>query len=143
MFVLSPGYWVIKLGNYYHDSTHAHYGADRSERAWGNFTWLLDHAFRKTTLTDAANAELIDNDAMGRMTIKAHLDSSGYDKSTYIKSDPDQPGDGTVPEVSGADSASKAKFSSKMTGYNHQGSYSNKWVKDVTTYSVARIARDA
>ena len=89
------------------------------------------------------NAELIDNDAMGKMTIKAHLESSGYGRSDYIKSDQDQSGDGTVPEVSGADSASKAKFSSKMTGYNHQGSYSNKWVKDVTTYSVARIAKDA
>ena len=31
-------------------------------------------------------------------------------------------------------------FATKMTGYDHQGSYSNKLVKDVTTYSVARIA---
>lgn len=81
--------------------------------------------------------------SMGMLAINAHLESTGYDKSTYIQSAPDQPGDGTVPEASGADSASKAKFSSKMTGYDHQGSYSNKWVKDVTTYSVARIARDA
>ena len=132
-----------KLGDYYHDITHAHYGVDRNHRAWGNFTWILKYAFRKTTLTDAENAELIDNDAMGKMTIKAHLESSGYGRSDYIKSDQDQSGDGTVPEVSGADSASKAKFSTKMTGYDHQGSYSNKSVKDVTTYSVARIAKDA
>ena len=131
-----------KLGHYYHDITHAHYGVDRNHRAWCNFTWILQYAFRKTTLTDAANAELIDDDAMGKMTIKAHFESYGYNKSEYIKSDTDQPGDGTVPEISGADSASKAKFSSKMTGFSHQDSYSIKSVKDVTTYSVARIARD-
>jgi len=45
-----------------------------------------------------------------------------------------------VPECSGADSAKTAKFATKMKGYDHQGSYEKKSVKDVTTYSVIRIA---
>lgn len=128
-----------KLGHYYHDITHAHYGADNENRAWTNFSWNLDKGFRKQEVTtDAPIAELVANDALGKINIKSH-----FLYSDYKMSNPDLPGDGTVPEVSGADSASKAKFSTKMTGYDHQGSYSNKFVKDVTTYSVARIAKDA
>ena len=87
--------------------------------------------------TGAPTAELVLNYADGIINIKSDLATSNYKMSS-----PDLPGDGTVPECSGADSAAKAKFSAKMTGYDHQGSYANKAVKDVTTYSVARIAKD-
>lgn len=122
------------LGDYYHDVTHAHYGADDDHRAWTNFTWKMDRwgqneepAF--TSFTKSGD------DALG--TINTQSDSG---ITAYKMSRPDLPGDGTVPECSGADSAAKAKFASKMTGYDHQGSYKNKAVQDVTAYSVARIA---
>jgi pimeloyl-ACP methyl ester carboxylesterase len=126
------------LGDYYHDVTHTHYGADFENQAWTNFTWKLDKGFRKDEVTtDAPTAEFVETDALGVITIRSH-----FLYSEYKMSKPDLPGDGTVPAVSGADTAIKAKFAAKMTGFDHQGSYANKAVKDVTTYSVARIAKD-
>ena len=129
-----------KLGDYYHDVTHAHYGADHEHKAWSNFSWDLDKGWekREEVTTQAPTARLVTDDAKGMINIESHFATSNYKMSH-----PDLPGDGTVPEVSGAASASKAQFSTKMTGYNHQDSYSTKAVKDVTTYSVVRIAKDA
>jgi pimeloyl-ACP methyl ester carboxylesterase len=127
-----------KLGDYYHDVTHAHYGADFENKAWTNFTWQLDKGYRKQEVTtEAPTAELVEDDALGVITIRSH-----FLYSDYKMSHTDLPGDGTVPAVSGADTAIKAKFAAKMTGFDHQGSYANKAVRDVTTYSVARIAKD-
>ena len=135
------------LGEYYHDNTHAHYGADDKQRAWEKITWLLRKRDASNyewpnrppaeVTTDAELAEFVKCNAQGRITIRLR-----GDESDYHLSDPDVPGDGTVPECSGADSAKKAKFAfaTKMKGYDHQGSYENKAVKDVTTYSVIRIA---
>ena len=85
---------------------------------------------------DALTVGPMHNDALGEIKVR----SNGIDAS-FTMLPPDKPGDGTVPEVSGAASASNAAFATKMTGYEHQGSYENPWVKDVTAYSVARIAQ--
>ena len=126
-----------KLGDYYHDVTHAHYGADVDHKAWTNFVWKMDR-FGQNEESSMASFAPPGDDALGTIKTK-----SGSELTAYKMSRPDLPGDGTVPECSGEDSASKAKFSAKMTGYDHQGSYINKAVQDVTTYSVARIAKDA
>ena len=126
------------LGAYYHPLTHAHYGADENNKAWTTFTWKLKEAsFGKTEMgADALTVGPMHNDALGEIKVRAN----GIDAS-FTMLPPDKPGDGTVPEVSGAASASKAAFATKMIGYEHQGSYENPWVKDVTAYSVARIAQ--
>lgn len=133
------------LGDYYHDITHAHYGADHKHKAWEKITWLLQQ--RDTTnyewpnippsevTTGAELAQFVKSNGQGKITIKLK-----GDKSNYHLCGPDAPGDGTVPECSGYDSAIKAKFATKMKGYDHQDSYTKKAVKDVTTYSVMRIA---
>lgn len=127
-----------KLGAYYHPLTHAHYGADERNKAWTTFTWKLkESSSGKTEMgADALTVGPMHNDALGKIKVR----SNGIDAS-FTMLPPDKPGDGTVPEVSGAASASNAAFATKMTGYEHQGSYENPWVKDVTAYSVARIAR--
>ena len=126
------------LGAYYHPLTHAHYGADENNKAWTTFTWKLkESSFGKTEMgADALTVGPMHNDALGEIKVR----SNGIDAS-FTMLPPDKPGDGTVPEVSGAASASNAAFATKMTGYEHQGSYENPWVKDVTAYSVARIAQ--
>ena len=135
------------LGDYYHDTTHSHYGADEDFKAWKNISWQLGK--RNTSqyewpnvpppevTTDALIAEYVESNALGEITIRL-----GAAESNYKLSKPDTPGDGTIPECSGYDSAinKNTKFSSKMTGYDHQGSYDNKAVKDITAYSVIRIA---
>ena len=135
------------LDDYYHHTTHEHYGADEGYKAWKNITWLLKE--RNTSqyewpnlpppevTSDAPMAAFVESNALGKVTIRL-----GAAVSDYRMRKPDTPGDGTVPECSGHDSAinENTKFSSKMKGYDHQGSYENKAVKDITTYSVIRIA---
>ena len=127
------------LGTYYHPVTHAHYGADSEQKTWTNFVWQKN----KYPKTDAnewdAVRPVVDDDALGTIRV-----NSGGVISEYHMMPPDADGDGTVPDVSGKDSASNAnaKFSAKMTGYVHQDSYKHKAVKDVTTYSVVRIAKE-
>lgn len=133
------------LNDYYHGNTHTHYGADENHRAWTNITWLLhkkdpaDYIYPDMpppeVTTEASTAEFVKTNALGKITIR-----QGAAISNYRLCGPDTPGDGTVPECSGADSAKTAKFATKMKGYDHQDSYEKKSVKDVTTYSVIRIA---
>jgi hypothetical protein len=129
-----------KLSDYYHPITHAHYGADEKQKAWTNFTW--EHGGSSRSLSSLPIGALSAAPASTNAVGKIYVEIGGIELS-FKKSEPDKPGDGTVPEVSGAASASKAKFAAKMTGYDHQGSYQNQSVQDVTTYSVARIAKDA
>jgi hypothetical protein len=151
-----------KLGAYYHPVTHAHYGADEEQKAWTTITWKSGDASSskntdfehensldkfKNKLDSASKIKNISNanilaaateheNALGKIQI-----SLGEVNLNFHISHPDKPGDGTVPEISGAASASKAKFAAKMSGYDHQGSYQDQRVKDVTIYSVARIAK--
>lgn len=128
-----------KLSDYYHPVTHAHYGADDKHSAWTTFTWKLSGyaSERASFSTNVLTAPLASSNALGKIGIT----SDGVEMNFEMRP-PDKPGDGTVPEVSGAASASKAKFAAKMKGYDHQGSYQNQHVKDVTTYSIVRIAKD-
>lgn len=126
------------LGDNYHTVTHSHYGADDKNKTWTNFTWKKNRYF------DPQNTPLGIPPPMGDNALGTIRSDSGGVTSEYNMTAPEDNGDGTVPEVSGADSASKAKFKfvAKMTGYVHQESYIHKAVKDVTTYCVARIAKD-
>ena len=134
-----------KLDDYYHGVTHAHYGADDRHKTWKNITWHLEERNANQyewpdrpppeATNEAPQAAFVKSDAQGKVTIRF-----GSAESNYRLAKHDSPGDGTVPECSGEDTASKAEFATKMKGYDHQGSYSNKAVKDVTTYSVMRIA---
>ncbi|MBU1424455.1 MAG: hypothetical protein KKH12_10370 [Gammaproteobacteria bacterium] len=124
------------LADYYHPITHTHYGADEKHKAWTTFTWKKNRYAQQEEPPLGIPPPMGDN-ALGTIRIE-----TASELAEYHMTPPDENGDGTVPEVSGADSASKAKFAAKMTGYDHQGSYSHKAVKDVTIYSIARIAKD-
>lgn len=126
-----------KLADYYHPITHAHYGADEKHKAWTTFAWKKNRYAHMQEEPPLGIALPMGNNALGTIRFES---AKGLEE--YHMTPPDEKGDGTVPEISGADSASKAKFAAKMTGYDHQGSYQHKAVKDVTTYSVARIAKD-
>jgi len=50
----------------------------------------------------------------------------------------DEAGDATVPASSARAAAANAEFSAEMSGFEHQGSYADPKVQDVTLYSVQR-----
>jgi hypothetical protein len=126
-----------KLADYYHPVTHTHYGADHKHKAWTTVTWKKNRYAHIQEDPPLGISQTMGDDSLGTIRLE-----SAKGLTEYRMTPPDEKGDGTVPEISGADSASKAKFAAKMTGYDHQGSYQNKAVKDVTTYSVARIAKN-
>jgi pimeloyl-ACP methyl ester carboxylesterase len=111
------------LSTYYHPNTFSHYGNDAKQRS-----------FRVINASYAS---------------RAHVTSGGGMYSTVYYSDdfaidpPKEPGDGTVPNVSGAAPANHgAKQSFAMTGYDHQGSYSNAEAQAVTIFSILSILQE-
>lgn len=57
--------------------------------------------------------------------------------------DQDEKGDGTVPAHAAEDAALNAVFSARMSGFEHQDSYKNEHVKNLTLYSILRIGATA
>lgn len=155
-----------ELDSSYHPNTYSHYGADEGEMAFHRVTWNLQPqmiaAYRKdlpptrgpvpSTVhaiglrmwrDDHEGTAYLVNDADGQDMVMQH--GVGVMRSTKGNSyvgkiqGQDQVGDATVPAHSSEDSAKAAVFSARMTGFDHQASYDNRMVQNVTLYSVLCI----
>ncbi|MEO7065629.1 MAG: hypothetical protein ABI114_01860 [Rhodanobacter sp.] len=98
------------VANKYHVTTYAFYADSKDHLAYGNVTWLGkgglgDSWLSGGRLSDPLDAKDWDHDQVSnRRTIAAPLRGDGWRKSVvqnYVISDPEEPGDGTVPERSG------------------------------------------
>ncbi|MFU7351647.1 esterase/lipase family protein [Pseudomonas paraeruginosa] len=159
-----------ELGSSYHPNTYSYYGADEGQMAFHRVTWNLQpqmiaayrpglsptrgpapssaHAIGlRMWREDHEGTVYLINDAEGLDMIMQH--GVGVTRSTKGNSyvgklqDRDQVGDATVPAHSAEDSAKAAVFAARMTGFEHQGSYDNRMVQNVTLYSVLRIGATA
>lgn len=91
----------------YHPNTHAFAGVDANTRAYGNVTWTGDgggwrRGDRSADVLEAKPLNL--REINEERTVSATLSGSGWHKSekqTYEISEPDEDGDGTVPQRSG------------------------------------------
>jgi pimeloyl-ACP methyl ester carboxylesterase len=148
------------LADYYHPRTYTHYGADPKQAAWasvtwrenGDWTWSPEHKLEivKNGLLQSANA-------LGNVMVRAanaeqaqrqvwdstgtiRTEHSGWRAELVPASDP---GDGTVPAVSGAAPQPKSKLTAAMTGFDHQGSYANTAVQELVLHNIAKLAQEA
>ena len=156
------------LGEYYHLSTWAHYGADEKKPAWGQVCWSQPGSGGHLFDTDILEAQLQANNALGTVILargdtrtsespKAAYgpggvtqarNGTGSDRSgisilsgwNQVIDPPISPGDGTVPEVSGRAPEGKARFVARMSYFGHQDSYASPRVQSLTLYCVAKIA---
>ena len=146
------------LGDYYHSHSYVHYGADRKQAAWGNVIWQETGDWTGVQKASVIASGIVSvDDALGHVTIKpqdsAQQTYTTWDRNGGIHTEfvgwrgelksADEPGDGTVPEVSGADPSKKAVFCAAMTGFKHQGSYQDPAAQELTLYCIARIAQES
>ena len=159
-----------ELGSSYHSATYTHYGADDGQMSFHRVTWdLKPHkvAAYKPNLppvdapppstADAMRLRLVTDDLEGRVTlindaegqdlvnqygVGVTRNTKGNSYTGKIKKQ-DQAGDATVPAHSAEDAARAAVFAARMTGFEHQGSYNNRTVQNVTLYSVLSIGATA
>lgn len=94
----------------YHPNTHAFYSADASKRAYGNVIWRGGNKVGESLLSGSrpsypmAGRALNPNEVGSSRTIAAPLGGTGWKtgvQQRYTLSDPEEPGDGTVPLRSG------------------------------------------
>ncbi len=108
-----------QIANRYHATTHAFYGNDTRQLAYGNVTWTggggtIDQAiFHRGRQADVMNARPLDPRQIGEdRTVSAPLSGSGWftgQHQNYHISDPEETGDGTVPRRSGVAPQSRCK----------------------------------
>ncbi|WP_397432023.1 esterase/lipase family protein [Pseudomonas chlororaphis] len=158
------------LGNYYHPNSFVHYGADSNHQAFNRVTWKLspgvipshkpglpatpaptpsrehaialrlrseNHEGRVWMINDLSEQQMINQYDVGIIH-----NTLGDAYSADIQ-EQDQAGDGTVPAHAAEDAAEQAVFAARMTGYDHQGSYKNRNVQNLTLYSILRIGATA
>lgn len=158
------------LGNYYHPNSFVHYGADSNHQAFNRVTWKLspgvipshkpglpatpaptpsrehaialrlrseNHEGRVWMINDLSEQQMINQYGVG---IIHNTLGDGYSADIQEQ---DQAGDGTVPAHAAEDAAEQAVFAARMTGYDHQGSYKNRNVQNLTLYSILRIGATA
>jgi pimeloyl-ACP methyl ester carboxylesterase len=135
------------LKDHYHTSTWVHYGADPKQKAWGKVRWIPAGSISYVSDDDLRDAHLKNNDHLGTLVLqppKAKQQPNQYVPWwNHMIEKPISDGDGTVPEESGRAPEGKAKFIARMTGFDHQGSYKNPAVQNLTMYCIAKIAQDA
>lgn len=148
------------LGGYYHPQTYTHYGDDPKQVAWsnviwrenGDWTWSPEHKLEivKNGLLQAANAL---GNVMVRAAQAGQSQRQVWNRDGTIKTEQSswraelapatEPGDGTVPAVSGAAPQAKSICTAAMSGFDHQGSYKNTGVQEFVLHNIAKLAQDA
>ncbi|RMU35608.1 lipase family alpha/beta hydrolase [Pseudomonas syringae group genomosp. 3] len=154
------------LGTYYFTPTYAHFGADQANPAWNGVEWILQSgrnidgnfspALSKDTTKDL---KLISDLGANYITLKYHhsenkktypLFHGSIVKDSYTSynynatmSTQDDTGDGTVPTHSGEAPSEHIKFSAKLKGLEHSGSYNSKTARAITLHSIVSIAKEA
>lgn len=91
----------------YHIETHAFFGSHEKQKSYGTVMWTGNGGswLRGKRSADVLAARSVeDNEIKTERTVAAKLDGSGFlaaERQTYTISEPDEPGDGTVPHRSG------------------------------------------
>ena len=123
----------------FHRVTYAYYGSDKDQASFANIVWKGGKAKRKLDLKWLKKAQA------HYRTISGETGLIGPDKEEIklkLSDKRDQAGDGTVPHVSAsAVESCGLKQTFCMSGFDHQFSYANEYVRQVTLYSIAKIAQ--
>ena len=111
----------------FHPVTHAHYGQDGAQKAYGTVTWTLDKALTPEQHSGLQRHKLSDADM--HITLKAGSGQPAL-KVQATLSAPDAPGDGTVPAQASAQAVDQGVKKTqgggvlvRGTGYAHSDSF--------------------
>lgn len=138
-----------RLTHRYHPNTYAFFGSHADQRAYGNVAWTGDGGswIRGDRPADVLNARALDPSQVNETrTVSASLQGSGWlkaEQQDYTISEPDEPGDGTVPHRSGV--APKAHVLSLLqvnTGHE-PAYYAGADIEKVRQFTVRAIVKIA
>lgn len=134
------------IDDYYHTNTYAFFGEDGDHLTYGSIRWamrnrssdvLTAQQFKSAALTDIPTSE------SRQVKIEGH--GKGDQQYRFFDLMPqDAKSDGTVSPQSGAAPKGKpgVKRVFKTTGYDHQGSYNNKHMVQLTQYLIAKMVAE-
>lgn len=125
----------------YHPNTYAYYAADAAQPSWNEVHWKC----ARGVSGEIASAPLADDDLNGEVQVRI-----GEALHRFEIDKPRGPGDGTVPQESGAAPTPHVvqmfRHEGKAgghTSYDHQHSYSADVTQAVTLYSIVRMVADS
>ena len=117
----------VQTAGDYHPNTHAHYGVDSDHLAYGTITWKLS---KEVVIEHLDKLQRDRGEFPLNVAPKADMHVILRDADHYVLaqlSDPDVPGDGTVPAAASAmavdKGVQKGHLLARGTGYSHDASY--------------------
>jgi PGAP1-like protein len=136
----------------YHGHTYAFYGADSAYPAYGNVTWTGGSRWGVAALSgnrpaDPWQAKALDPGEMGSTrTVATPMQGIGWKTEVnqgYTISDPEEMGDGTVPQRSGKAPLGErgVQICVPYLGISHEGAYRVETCKRFTLWAITKIAQ--
>lgn len=140
------------LANKYHPITHAFCGSSNDFRAYGTVKWSGNGGswLRGDRRSDFLEARHLDSSELStKRTVAATLEGNGWlkaEQQTYRISEPDEPGDGTVPRRSGVAPRSRCTAFLEVAlghepAYNHTKGAENLRACRFTLRAIVQIAQ--
>jgi pimeloyl-ACP methyl ester carboxylesterase len=130
-----------ELGDYYHERSYAFYGADKQHLAYGQIRWVAEEPASavSTALSASAirDAKFIECGDDGSRTVELE---GGY-RLRFTPEPQDAPGDGTVPQQSGAGPARSVAQIFPSRGFGHQDSFQNHSMVLLTRHLIVKIVQ--
>src|SRR5450830_70157 len=128
------------LGNYYHPNTYAFYAADLDHLSFSSCHWNAVGTASAPEAGALVSGTLVSRDVKG---VNRNVKFSDGSTIQFSHSTQDGPGDGTVPKESGKGPSNNIKQLFCTRGYDHQGSYADSSMRDLTMLLIVRIALEA
>lgn len=137
------------LKDKYNHTTYAFYANGKDHPAYGNVTWQGRDAWGERWLSGGRpsrplDAKALDFDQLGTSrTVAAPLTGDGWKtgvNQTYTISDPDAPGDGTVPERSGR-APTRYSQSVLTVDTEHESAFNHEAARHFTASAIVKIAQ--
>jgi pimeloyl-ACP methyl ester carboxylesterase len=130
------------LSDYYHPTTYAFYGNDRSHAAYGQIRWVARQPAGTTgvalTTGNIRGAKYLVHEPDGARTVEIE---QKYILTFHIEPQESR-GDDTVPHQSGAGPSAKIKQIFPTNGYRHQESYKDRNMILLTRYFIVKIVQE-
>lgn len=138
-----------KVKQKYHPNTYAFFGSHADQRAYGNVTWTGDGGswLRGGRPADVLNARALDPSQVNETrTVVALLQGSGWlkaEQQDYTISEPDEPGDGTVPHRSGIEPKAHVRSLLQVNTGHEPAYYAGADIEKVRQFTVRAIVKIA
>jgi pimeloyl-ACP methyl ester carboxylesterase len=130
-----------ELSDFYHPSTFAYFGDDKTHLSYGQIRWLASEtpstAGIALTATNIKAGKFVEQSPDGTRTVEVEKRC----KLTFTVEPQDTPGDDTVPRQSGSGPAQKVRQVFPTRGYRHQGSFKDNSMVLLTRYCILKIVQ--